>query len=162
MSIDIYKTFCSNIKEYTFLAPQGNISIIDTILVHKANFKRKLKYFSRKKKKKKRSPNGMTLKLNGLNVEKEKRVKRGWGLGKWVGSGEVGGLVTWGGSSAGAGGWRSGSVVKSTGCFSRVPRFNSQHPHGSSQLSLTPVPGDPTPSLRHACRSNTNDHVIKK
>jgi hypothetical protein len=30
-------------------------------------------------------------------------------------------------------------VVKSTGCTSKGPRFNSQHPHGSSQLSITPV-----------------------
>ena len=35
-------------------------------------------------------------------------------------------------------------MVKSTGCFSRGPRFNSQHLHGSSQLSVTPVPGDLT------------------
>jgi hypothetical protein len=40
------------------------------------------------------------------------------------------------------GGWRDGSVVKSTGCSSRGPRFNSQHLHGSSQLSATPVPGE--------------------
>jgi hypothetical protein len=35
-------------------------------------------------------------------------------------------------------GWRGGSAVKSTGCSSRGPRFNSQQPHGSSQLSVTP------------------------
>ena len=29
-------------------------------------------------------------------------------------------------------GWRDGSVVKSTCCSSRGPRFNSKHPHGSS------------------------------
>ena len=43
------------------------------------------------------------------------------------------------------GGWRDGSEVKSTDCSSRRPRFNSQHPHGSSQLSVTPVPGNLTP-----------------
>ena len=32
-----------------------------------------------------------------------------------------------------------GSAVKSTYCSSRGPGFNSQHPHGSSQLSVTPV-----------------------
>lgn len=37
------------------------------------------------------------------------------------------------------GGWRNGSVVKSTRCSSRKPRFNSQHLRGGSQLSVTPV-----------------------
>lgn len=31
-------------------------------------------------------------------------------------------------------GWRNGSVIKSTGCASRGPRFKSQHPHGCSPL----------------------------
>jgi hypothetical protein len=31
-------------------------------------------------------------------------------------------------------------VVKSPGCSSREHRFNSQHPHGSSQLLLTLLP----------------------
>jgi hypothetical protein len=31
------------------------------------------------------------------------------------------------------GGWRGGSVVKSTDCSSRGPEFNSQQPHGGSQ-----------------------------
>jgi hypothetical protein len=39
-------------------------------------------------------------------------------------------------------GWRDGSVVKSTGCSSKGPRFNSQYPHGGSQLSITSVPGE--------------------
>jgi hypothetical protein len=34
--------------------------------------------------------------------------------------------------------WRDDSVVKSTSCFFRGPGFNSQHPHGPSQLSVTP------------------------
>ena len=38
---------------------------------------------------------------------------------------------------------------KSTECFSREPRFSSQHPHGSLQLSVTPVPDDQTPSPDH-------------
>ena len=48
-------------------------------------------------------------------------------------------------------GWRDGSALKSTGCSSRRPGFNTQHPHSSSQLSVTPAPGDPTPSdvFRH-------------
>ena len=33
-------------------------------------------------------------------------------------------------------GWRDGSEVKSTNCFSRGPKFNSQQLHGGSQLSI--------------------------
>jgi hypothetical protein len=33
-------------------------------------------------------------------------------------------------------GWRDGSVVKSTGCSSRGPEFNSQESHGGSQASV--------------------------
>ena len=40
--------------------------------------------------------------------------------------------------------WRDGSGVKSPGCSSTGPGFNSQHPHGSSELSVTPFPGNPT------------------
>jgi hypothetical protein len=36
--------------------------------------------------------------------------------------------------------WRDGLAVKGIGCSSRGARFNSQHPHISSQLSGTPVP----------------------
>nr|AAD29365.1 putative CAMP protein [Mus musculus]AAI45147.1 Vesicle-associated membrane protein 5 [Mus musculus]AAK38123.1 CAMP protein [Mus musculus] len=49
-------------------------------------------------------------------------------------------------------GWRAGPEIKSTGYSSRGSRFSSQHPHGSSQLSLTLVPKDLTPSHRHTCR----------
>jgi hypothetical protein len=41
-------------------------------------------------------------------------------------------------------GWRDCSVVISTGCSSKGPTFNSQHSHGSSQLSVTPASGDLT------------------
>ena len=34
------------------------------------------------------------------------------------------------------GGWRDGSVVKSTDCSFRGPEFNSQQPHGGSQPSV--------------------------
>jgi hypothetical protein len=34
------------------------------------------------------------------------------------------------------GGWRNGSVVKSTDCSSRGSEFNSQQPHGGSQPSV--------------------------
>ena len=40
---------------------------------------------------------------------------------------------------AGVKGWRDVSVVKSISCSFRGPRFNSQNPHGSSHLSVTPV-----------------------
>ena len=39
-------------------------------------------------------------------------------------------------------GLRDDSVVKSTGCSSRGPRFEPQHPHVGSQPSITPAPGD--------------------
>ena len=39
-------------------------------------------------------------------------------------------------------GWRDNSVVKSTHYFFRGSGFNSQHPHGGSQLLVTSVPGD--------------------
>lgn len=39
------------------------------------------------------------------------------------------------------GAWEDGLAVKNIGCFSRGSKFNSQHPHGHSQLSLTPIPG---------------------
>jgi hypothetical protein len=58
-------------------------------------------------------------------------------------------------------GWRDGSGVKSTGCSSRGLGFNSQHPHGSLQLFVTPVPGDLTLSHRQTCRQNTNICGIK-
>ncbi|EDL40873.1 mCG1043924, partial [Mus musculus] len=34
------------------------------------------------------------------------------------------------------GDWKDGSEVKSTGCSSRGPEFNSQQPHGGSQPSI--------------------------
>jgi hypothetical protein len=58
-------------------------------------------------------------------------------------------------------GWRDGSAVKSTSCSSRGPQFKSQHPDGSSQLSVTPFQGDPTPSHRQAYSQNSNVHKIK-
>jgi hypothetical protein len=33
-------------------------------------------------------------------------------------------------------GWRDGSAVKNTDCFSRGPEFNSQQPHDGSQPSV--------------------------
>jgi hypothetical protein len=40
-------------------------------------------------------------------------------------------------------GWRDGPEVTSTAGSSKAPRFNSQHPHGSSQLSTEPCPTHP-------------------
>ena len=42
---------------------------------------------------------------------------------------------------------RDGSVVKGLGCSSRGPGFDSQYPHGGSQLSVTPFLRDPWPLL---------------
>jgi hypothetical protein len=44
-------------------------------------------------------------------------------------------------------GGREGSVIESTVCSSNRPRFSPQHPHNSSQLPVTPVPGELTPLL---------------
>jgi hypothetical protein len=52
--------------------------------------------------------------------------------------------------------------VKSTTCSSRGPGFNSQYPQGSSQLSITPVSGDLTPSHRHTCQQNINGYLKLK
>jgi hypothetical protein len=61
----------------------------------------------------------------------------------------------------------TGLEFKSTYCSSRGSWFNSQHPQGSSQPSLTPVLGGLTPLLeplenrgmlvvhRHMCMQNT-------
>ena len=58
-------------------------------------------------------------------------------------------------------GWKDGSAVKSTGCSSRIPVFNSQHPNASPKLFITSVPRDLTPSHRQACRKSTNAQTIK-
>lgn len=44
-----------------------------------------------------------------------------------------------------------------TGCSSGGPGFNSQDLRGDSQLSVTTVLGNPTPSHGHTCRKNTNE-----
>jgi hypothetical protein len=54
-----------------------------------------------------------------------------------------------------------GSEFESTDCSSRGPGFNSQHPQSSSQLSVTPVPGDLIPSHTHICRQVTNAYKNK-
>lgn len=62
-------------------------------------------------------------------------------------------------------------MKKSTGCFSTGPGFDSQHTHGGTQLSVTPVPGDLTPSsgfcvpctyvvYRHTWRQSTHTQRI--
>jgi hypothetical protein len=50
-------------------------------------------------------------------------------------------------------------MVKGTDCF-RGPRLISQHPHGSSQLSL--APRSDTLTFIHTIRQNTNAHKIRK
>lgn len=54
--------------------------------------------------------------------------------------------------------------LKRTGCSCRGPEFNSQHSHGSSQLSVTLVPEYLTPSHRHKDihgGKNTKAHEMK-
>ena len=48
-------------------------------------------------------------------------------------------------------------MFKCTGCCCRRSKLSSQLPHGSSQLFITPVPEDLTPSHRHTWRQNTHD-----
>ena len=36
--------------------------------------------------------------------------------------------------------WEDGSTPKSTDVSSKIPKFDSQHPNGDSQPSITPVP----------------------
>lgn len=49
--------------------------------------------------------------------------------------------------------YRDDSVVKSPGCSSKGPLFDSQHPHGRSQLPLTPFRWDLTPRYRCTIRA---------
>lgn len=67
--------------------------------------------------------------------------------------------------------WRDGSLVRSTGCSFREHRVNPQHPHSTSQPTVTAVLGDPTTSsflsghqafigARHICRKNTYTYKI--
>lgn len=58
-------------------------------------------------------------------------------------------------------GSREGIEVKSTDCSAEGCRFICQHPHGSSQLFIIPVPGDRAPSHRHTCMQNTKAHKTK-
>jgi hypothetical protein len=60
------------------------------------------------------------------------------------------------------GAWK---VVKRTDCSCRGPRLGSQHPHGSPQLSLTPVPGDMMPSTGlcgHASKTSIHRKQVNK
>jgi hypothetical protein len=57
-----------------------------------------------------------------------------------------------------------GLAIKRTGCSCRKPWFNFQHPHGSSQLPVTPVLGDPTPpsGLRGHCMHLMNRYTRRQ
>lgn len=67
-----------------------------------------------------------------------------------------------------------GLAVKSAECSPRGPDFESQHPHGSSETSVTPVRRDPIPSFdllrhqkctwvyRHISKQNTHIHEMIK
>lgn len=53
-------------------------------------------------------------------------------------------------------GWRDGSAFQSTCCSLWGPSFESQHPRGSSQLSVTPVLGDLVPSSARFSKPSTH------
>lgn len=57
------------------------------------------------------------------------------------------------------------SMEKSTGCSCRGPRFDSQHPRGSSQPSVTPISRESdnlaSAGTRHACGVQANTHTHK-
>jgi len=63
-------------------------------------------------------------------------------------------------------GWRGGLVVKSTCCSCRALRLGSQHSHGSSEPSVTPVPGNPMPFSElkngHTCKKKAFIHTNKQ
>ena len=60
-------------------------------------------------------------------------------------------------------GWRSGSVVKSVGCFPRRPGFSSQQPHAGSQLNEVLVLGNDSPFLLASIGTgHTHTHIGKK
>lgn len=47
-------------------------------------------------------------------------------------------------------------AIRSAGCSSIGPRIHlGEHTHGGSQLSVTPMPGDPTLSHMHAGKTST-------
>ena len=53
-------------------------------------------------------------------------------------------------------------MVKNTSWSSRGLGFKSQYPHSGSQLPVTPLPRNLTPSHRHTCRQNTSTDKIKR
>lgn len=68
-------------------------------------------------------------------------------------------------------GGNNGSAVKSSGRFSRGPGLGSQHPHGSSQSYIAPIPGICTlfwPSWQntyvvqvYTCKQSSHTHKIR-
>jgi hypothetical protein len=62
-------------------------------------------------------------------------------------------------------GWGNSTENKNTGCSSRGLGFSSQYPHGSSQLSVTPVPDTLTQThveAKYQCTQNKNRLLKKK
>jgi hypothetical protein len=57
--------------------------------------------------------------------------------------------------------WRDGLVVKSTDSSCRGSRLESQHPHGGSQRSVTPVPRSLMPSagIREHCMNTVHPPI---
>jgi hypothetical protein len=59
-------------------------------------------------------------------------------------------------------GWRDSLAVKSTGCSSRGPKFNSQHPGGSLRCLQFQFHGGLTPSYRQSVRTPVNMKLKNK
>lgn len=56
---------------------------------------------------------------------------------------------------------RAGGMAQRLECRLLLQGFNDQFPHDSSQLPITPIPGDLTLSHRHTRRENTNVQKIQ-
>lgn len=60
-------------------------------------------------------------------------------------------------------GRRDGSVAKSAGCSCQGSRFGCRHPHGGSQPSTTPAPGNLMLPPRHqACMRVAHRHICRQ
>lgn len=58
--------------------------------------------------------------------------------------------------------WKGDSALRALGGLAEVRGFDSQHTHGDSQLeTVTPVPGEPTPSsgLHGPCANGTQANI---
>jgi hypothetical protein len=59
------------------------------------------------------------------------------------------------------GAWRYGSMLRPLGVLPEHPD-SIPSTHMAAHNSVTPIPGELTPSHKHACRKNTNAHYYKR